>query len=242
MLVSFTANAQNYEDVVYLKNGSVIRGVIVEQVPYQTLKIQTKDGNIFVYNFSDIEKMTKEMPFATQKFYSLNNDSETNVLQSTPFNKPKGYFGLVELGFAPSVNGYESLRINATIINGYRILPQFAIGVGIGLQGYAIDYGEMTIPIFAHLRSDFLNKKTSPFVAFNIGYNLSLDGYSGYYGGLMMEPSLGASFNVGHKYRMTAGLGFAVDRVLGYYYSFYYGPYIFNDWAFALNIKIGFSF
>ena len=46
---------------------------------------------------------------------------------------------------------------NATIINGYRILPQFAIGVGIGLQGYAIDYGEMTIPIFAHLRSDFLN-------------------------------------------------------------------------------------
>ena len=99
--------------------------------------------------------------------------------------------------------------------------------------------GEMTIPIFAHLRSDFLNKKTSPFVAFNIGYNFSLDGY---YGGLMMEPSLGASFNVGHKYRMTAGLGFAVDRVLGYYYSFYYGPYIFNDWAFALNIKIGFSF
>ena len=52
MLVSFTANAQNNEDVVYLKNGSVIRGVIIEQVPYQTLKIQTKDGNIFVYNFS----------------------------------------------------------------------------------------------------------------------------------------------------------------------------------------------
>lgn len=214
MLVSFIANAQNYEDVVYLKNGSVIRGVVVEQVPYQTLKIQTKDGNIFAYNFSDIEKMTKEMPLATQ------------------FNKPKGYFGLVELGFAPTVNDFEPLRISTTIINGYRILPQFAIGVGVGIQKYA-DYGEMTIPIFAHLRSDFLNKKTSPFVAFNIGYNFSITG--GRYGGLMMEPSLGVSFNVGSKYRMTAGLGFAVDRVRG-------SNFCPRDWACALNTKIGFSF
>ena len=239
MLVSFTVNAQNNEDVVYLKNGSVIRGVIIEQVPYQTLKIQTKDGNIFVYNFSDIEKMTKERPIDTQNLYSSNNDRTPNVSQSTQFNKPKGYFGLVELGFAPSVNSYESLRIGATIINGYRILPQFAIGAGVGLQAYALDYGEMTIPIFVHLRSDFLNKKASPFVAFNIGYNLSVLG--GYYSGLMMEPSLGASFNVGSKYRMTAGVGFAVDRVRGYYFD-YYGSYIVRDWAYALNIKIGFSF
>lgn len=223
MLVSFIANAQNYEDVVYLKNGSVIRGVVVEQVPYQTLKIQTKDGNIFVYNFSDIEKMTKEMPLATQ------------------FNKPKGYFGLVELGFASSINGHEPLRISATIINGYRVLPQFAIGVGVGIQEYAIDYKDFTIPIFAHLRSDFLNKKASPFVAFNIGYNLSVIGNTNdRYGGLMMEPSLGVSFNVGSKYRMTAGLGFALDRVL--YRKFGLYPSTIKDWAFALNTKIGFSF
>ena len=40
---------------------------------------------------------------------------------------------------------------------------------------------------------------------------------------------------------MAAGLGFAVDRVQGYLYS-YYGSYLIKDWAFALNIKIGFSF
>lgn len=223
MLVPFIANAQNYEDVVYLKNGSVIRGVVVEQVPYQTLKIQTKDGNIFAYNFSDIEKITKEMPLTTQ------------------FNKPKRYFGLVELGFAPSVNGFEPLRISATIINGYRILPQFAIGVGVGIQGYAIDCKNMTIPFFAHFRSDFLNKKASPFIAFNIGYNFSvLSKHEYFYRGLMMEPSLGVSFNVGSKYRMTVGLGFAVDRV---YHNHYIFPYLPDkDWAFALNTKIGFSF
>jgi hypothetical protein len=51
---------QNYDDVVYLKNGSVIRGVIIEQVPNVSLKLQTKDGNIFVYKMEEVEKMTKE--------------------------------------------------------------------------------------------------------------------------------------------------------------------------------------
>ena len=51
---------QQLLDVVYLKNGSVIKGTIIEQVPNVQIKIQTKDGNIFVYKFEEIEKMTKE--------------------------------------------------------------------------------------------------------------------------------------------------------------------------------------
>ena len=51
---------QQMDDVVYLKNGSIIRGMIIEQIPNQSLKIQTKDGSVFVYNMSEVEKMTKE--------------------------------------------------------------------------------------------------------------------------------------------------------------------------------------
>lgn len=51
---------QNFEDVVYLKNGSIIHGVIIEQIPNQSIKIQTKDGNVFVYTISEVQKMTKE--------------------------------------------------------------------------------------------------------------------------------------------------------------------------------------
>lgn len=56
---------QNYDDVVYLKNGSIIRGIIIEQIPNVSLKIQTKDNSVFVYNMEDVEKMTKE-PSAIQ--------------------------------------------------------------------------------------------------------------------------------------------------------------------------------
>ena len=31
--LAFTMNAQQYQDVVYLKNGSVIHGIITEQIP-----------------------------------------------------------------------------------------------------------------------------------------------------------------------------------------------------------------
>ena len=53
---------QNLEDVVYLKDGSVIRGVIIEQIPGASLKIQTRDGNVFFYEIDRVERITKEAP------------------------------------------------------------------------------------------------------------------------------------------------------------------------------------
>ena len=49
------------QDVVYLKNGSVIHGTIIEQVPNVSLKIQTRDGSIFFYKMDEIEKIAKEI-------------------------------------------------------------------------------------------------------------------------------------------------------------------------------------
>ena len=38
---------QQMEDVVHLKNGGLIRGTIIEQIPGESLKIQTRDGSVF---------------------------------------------------------------------------------------------------------------------------------------------------------------------------------------------------
>jgi len=64
----------NFEDVVYLKNGSIIHGVIIEQVPNQSIKIKTKDNNVFVYKIDEIEKMTKEQPSGSGKNKKYVND------------------------------------------------------------------------------------------------------------------------------------------------------------------------
>ena len=54
------AFAQQMEDVVHLKDGGLIRGTIIEQVPGESLKIKTRDGNVFVYTMDEIAKMSKE--------------------------------------------------------------------------------------------------------------------------------------------------------------------------------------
>ncbi len=63
VLVSNTPAQQQFqEDVVYLKNGSIIRGVIIHQVPDEPLKIQIKGGSIMVIQMTDILRIAKEMP------------------------------------------------------------------------------------------------------------------------------------------------------------------------------------
>ena len=63
-LIAFAATsqvfAQQMEDVVYLKNGGVVRGTIIEEVVGKSLKIKTRDGNVFVYTMDEIDKMSRE--------------------------------------------------------------------------------------------------------------------------------------------------------------------------------------
>lgn len=47
------------EDIVHLKNGGIIRGVVFENMPNAYVKIQTPDGKIKTYKFSEIEKLSK---------------------------------------------------------------------------------------------------------------------------------------------------------------------------------------
>ena len=48
------------QDVVYGKNGSIIRGMIIEQIPDVSIKIRTQSENVFVFKMEDIEKIVKE--------------------------------------------------------------------------------------------------------------------------------------------------------------------------------------
>lgn len=47
-------------DIVYLKNGSIIKGKITEKEENIKMKIVTKEGNVFVFKVEEIEKITQE--------------------------------------------------------------------------------------------------------------------------------------------------------------------------------------
>jgi hypothetical protein len=73
-------------DVVYLKNGSIIRGSLAAVVPDSVVKIQTADGSLFVFRMSEVEKIVKEEVHRVDKKPALHDLSESNG------SKEIGYF------------------------------------------------------------------------------------------------------------------------------------------------------
>lgn len=50
----------NRADVILLRDGSTLKGNIVEKVPGQTVSIRLSDGNVYTYRQSDIIQITKD--------------------------------------------------------------------------------------------------------------------------------------------------------------------------------------
>lgn len=57
--------AQDLRDVLYLRNGSIIKGTIVEVIPDSVVRIRTADGSLFVFTMAEVEKAVKEEITAT---------------------------------------------------------------------------------------------------------------------------------------------------------------------------------
>jgi len=93
-ITSFSAAAQTLEDVIYKKDGSVLRGTLVEQdFENGRYKIQLQGGSLFRVDKADIEKITKEAPFVSSDAKSdgininINNNpsiSQNPVIEQSP--------------------------------------------------------------------------------------------------------------------------------------------------------------
>ena len=82
------AQSSNYIEVVYLKNKSKIHGIIIENIPNKSIKIETLSGDVFVFSIDEIDKITKEKP-KDQKDYTIHiNDKESRY-----FSKNSLYVG-----------------------------------------------------------------------------------------------------------------------------------------------------
>ncbi len=55
-------STQMMEDVIYLKDGSIIRGIIVEHIPNESVRIRIQGGSEMIFKIADILKFTKELP------------------------------------------------------------------------------------------------------------------------------------------------------------------------------------
>lgn len=168
-ICTFTVKAQqNYEDVVFLNNGSIIHGIIIEQIPNKSLKIQTKDGNVFVFNFTEVQKMTKELVNNNNNNNNnnninsnnkdnndnKNNTNSTEITNTTPKGRYRSPAGAFWLSFLVPGGGqfYNGQYAKAGIMLGIEVLAYSSVlflgtdtySSGYSYYGYSSSYTEIT--------------------------------------------------------------------------------------------------
>lgn len=150
-------NAQEYRDVVFLKNGSVIKGFYKELYPSDSLRMETIDGGVLVCAFSDIKRIAKERT----RIYVVNTQ-EVDLLPPRVW-RPKGYNGSIEYG--RDINSSDSHLVTSAMftVHGYQFNPYFFIGLGLGVQhmeyetsGLKLSFTESTVPLFADMKIHLL--------------------------------------------------------------------------------------
>jgi hypothetical protein len=223
-LFASTVFAQkSYEDVVYLKNGSVIRGMIVEQVPNVSLSI--KSGlNLFVYKLDEIAKYTREPSISAKKGFGF---------------KSKGFVANYEIGLTDFPKGTNLPMFSIMLVNGYQFSPYISVGLGVGAEISAKNI--YNVPIYADLRAYFTTTRLAPFFNLGFGYNAFIQKLPGssipvyhsipyppyyYYSydevssntsvlhGLMFNPSVGARYAITQKVGVTLSVGYKLLDVV----------------------------
>ncbi len=228
--------AQTLQEVVYLKNGSIIRGIIIEQVPNESLKIETADGSLFVFRMDEVSKITKESP---KKATSLKSSSVSFSTDSEyGWQRAPRYRGFVGHHFVANTGDFnDTYGVSIFTSHGCQLIPELYVGLGIGFLGYfsGDDYDDswaLSIPVFVHLRRDLhtvLQKNAAPYVDVKVGYSFAEDDdYGSYYGnhhhydsddcilfkGLYFNPSVGYHFYFGEsKVGIGVGLEYIMQRV-----------------------------
>lgn len=228
--MALTATAQtNYEDVVYLKNGSIIHGIIIEQVPNVSIKIKS-GPNVFFYKMEEIEKFTKEI---VQKQEGGMNDYEF---------KKKGFVFNYELGFVDYPAGTDLAMLSVMLVHGYQFSPHFSLSMGTGAE--ISSQGVYNVPAYLDARIYFLKTRATPFFNFATGYNLNISGNS-YYGGsssasngFLVNPAFGVRFAINKKVGVTTTLGYKYN---GQSFENYWGDNSFTS-LHAVTLRWGIIF
>lgn len=189
------AQSSDVQDVIYLKDGSILRGLIVEHGEDGSVKIQIIGYNTLVIPRDKIDRIARE------------------PVPGTQYYKETGYFNTTSIGFAP---GELGSAIRFEMVNGLQIDPHFSVGLGLGYSAYdkaPID----AIPAYIDLKYKILKANSTPFAYLKAGYNFTINEESDENDRQRLEEHIGgttASIGVGIHFAVSPNIG--LDFNFGY--------------------------
>ena len=203
------------QDVIYLKNGSILHGEIIEIKANESITLKSNCDDIWVINQAEIERITKE------PIQKINSRKDSLLLTSY---KHSGLYSNINVGFlfgGDMENPFPPL--NLMFVSGYQFDWGGAVGVGLGLELL----NEAYMPAVIDMRYTFRNGRVSHFIKLQGGYALSLEtpdpydyDYYDYYdsdlkskGGFLINPGIGFKLNLNEKNAFSFGIGYKYMQI-----------------------------
>jgi hypothetical protein len=198
--------AQKTRDVLFLNNGSIIRGNITEQND-TVVKIITCCESILVYKNSEIMKIVKEK---TGAFRKMNN---------------KGYINLTSFGvLIGSSDDQKTAPFSVIMEHNYRFNKSIASGGFVGFE----QLHENLLPLGANLKLLLPVGRSDFFVDLLGGYSISLEkpgetGIKKASGGLLAGTELGILIPVSRGTGLVLSMGYRYNKLTYKLEDWYYG-------------------
>jgi hypothetical protein len=251
---SMVLSQKNDLDIIFLKDRTTIKGIIIEQVPYQTITVVTPKRDTVVLSIDAVEKVSRKSYPGSKNLISQHFQQATRSF-------------ILESGLAISLTDEYSTFLKMNLIRVYRINPKIFAGIGTGLRYHLMDnqitsmdidfsplFNDIGVPVFADVRTVFNMKKVSGFAAIDLGYSFDLSNnpvYGIYYvkpgifpfthiagAGFLVCPTFGIAFVTSEKSAINLGLSFETHFYQNYwqYSSVRYSPSV------SAGINIGILF
>ena len=239
----------NTEDVVYLKNGSIIRGAIVEWRPDSIMKVEIAGGSQLVFNASEVKYYAREKKKIKEKENFKIKDSivEREIIRpKTEIAFNRGFrFGLEGGSIIGSGDNQNKNPLSIHTQCMYHFLPATSAGLGIGFEFFSTTQA----PLYIDLRQYLNQRFYAPYLFVQSGWlipigptHYDLTGYkTKAKPGYMVNPGIGFLLPLSEKTDISISISYRYQQIK-YSMADYYKPnYERIEKMNRLNLKIGFS-
>ncbi len=228
LIAIVSSTAQN---VVNLKNGSIIRGELIEYIPGEKTTIQTQDGNIFVFNDEDVASVIRDE--------STENATNKIAGYNEKYLAPRGYRGFIDI--TPFDLTIQSLAFSLNTTHGYQFNHNVFVGGGVGFSANYAN-GFFSIPIYASFKGNVARGAVQFTYGLNVGFGIGRGESSDYYyinDSYRYEDYIitGTSFynNYSIGMRLPVNPNFAVKIISEM--DLYMGAYVNFGWGIGLGFE-----